>query len=370
MANYIVADIGGTNARFAISTTEGITDIIKYEYTEGDTINTIFDRYCAETKLDERNLNIKEAVFAVAGVPQDFSAHIFTNGHWSGAPVDFTNLPVDVDLINDFGAQSYALLALEDGDFQEIIPSENTFFPSRLIKQNSSNKSPISKLIGKLKAAFKKLTNGSLFVRNAQEQRLSVIGPGTGLGVAHISIVNGQYLVESSEGSHAPIPVKTEAEWKIVNALQKQFGFVSFETVASGPGLVRTFNAITGNAQPIEPKEIEHLARQKNPAALQTIDFFTRTLARLAATSNLMKKSKGGIFIPGGVLPKLGDLFNVEVFKKEFHANDLSDAANFTKTTGVYAVTNGDSGLLGAHAYAQYGKTGAIKTQPAALEAA
>lgn len=355
MANYIVADIGGTNARFAISTPEGITDIIKYEYQGNDTINTIFDRYCAETKLDERNLNIKEAVFAVAGVPQDFSAHIFTNGHWSGAPVDFTNLPVDVDLINDFGAQSYALLALKDEDFLEIIPSPNTFFPSALITNPPTSVN---------------ISNGSLFVRNAQEQRLSVIGPGTGLGVAHVSIVNGQYLVESSEGSHAPIPVKAEAEWKIVNALQKQFGFVSFETVASGPGLVRTFNAITGNAKPIEPAKIENLARQNNAAALQAIDFFTRTLARCAATSNLMKKSKGGIFIPGGVIPKLGDLFNVKVFKQEFRANDLPSASNFSKNTGVYAVKNGDSGLLGAHAYAQYGKNGVIKAQPAALVAA
>ncbi len=333
MTVYIVMDIGGTHARIALSTPEGLQKVEFFKCTKYDGPGAVVDAYCQKTRIEKP----AQGVFAVAGPMTTKDAHRVTNGPWSEHPVDFTNFGVESTLMNDFAAQAYATLVLTPEDYEVVVPGE-AFFPSVLLSQQT-------------------ITTDShhLIAKSLAGQRIVVMGPGTGLGVASAVVVDGKFLVLDCEGSHGPLPAKSEDEFAIFDRIRKEKGGpISFETVCSGPGLVSTYNAVAAGRHRIEdPEHIEALVKAKDRDALKTLDIFTRVMGRCAATSALVTNAQGGVVIAGGVIGKLGRAFNKEIFTQEFRANDLGKN-NILLHVPVHAVTNRNSGLLGAHAYAQF----------------
>jgi len=187
------------------------------------------------------------------------------------------------------------------------------------------------------------------------EHRVLVLGPGTGLGVANIVFAQGEFTVLDGEGGHAAFPSKSIEEAQLIEKLREKFGEVSFETICSGPGLVRTYNALSGDTEEIPPQSIVKLSQNGHEKAQKAVELFTRALGRCASAGALYNKSQGGVIIAGGLIGNLGPAFDVEVFRKEFQANDLSPDANFTRKTPVLVMKDDQSGLICAHAFAQFG---------------
>jgi glucokinase len=195
-----------------------------------------------------------------------------------------------------------------------------------------------------------------------------IIGPGTGLGVAqgHIG-PSGQYRVIDGEGGrltfsaqYRPDLENPDREYDIHRALSQEFGpYISLERVCSGPGLTNLYNAIVkitpGSNLPLDKKPnaiSDDAISGECLVCVEALDMFTRALARGAAMHTLGRNALGGVYIGGGIVPKIKDHFDASVFRAEFLANDLGPA-DFMKNVPVVIITEDDAGLMGAHAHAQ-----------------
>jgi glucokinase len=170
---------------------------------------------------------------------------------------------------------------------------------------------------------------------------LAVIGPGTGLGQVFLIWTNGRYLAHPSEGGHADFAPSTPIEYELHAHLAERYGHVSVERVVSGPGIIATYDFLTARAeQERHPDvqrametgqaalEISRLALSEgDPASVATLRLVVRTLASQAAGFALTVRAAGGVYIAGGIAPKILDALEeggfVETFKAKGRMSDL-----------------------------------------------
>jgi glucokinase len=378
MAKHLLADFGGTNARLILTDDAGALDDATLKTHKCADFNSPADIFKAYL-LEKNPADIDRVVLAVAGPVASPSAFRFTNNPEWGA-VDFQKMPADlglrvpIELINDFAAQSYATLLLGPKDYEVVAPGNGEpFYPSVWAR------SRMTEILNQ---------SSTIALRPANpKQRLAIIGPGTGLGVATAMVAGGQFQVIDGEGGHIRFPARTRSdgefpkskisgqyvyEQDVIRRVSKNKGNVSIsmETICSGEGIKTVFNSycyLTCFKEPKRPysaEEIVKLAaadlaslsepdRSFQVAAKATTDLLSRALGRVCAVVALTNKTQGGIVLSGGVLGKLGSLFNQEAFKEEFHRNDLG-INNFVKDVPVMLVKHAQPGLLGAAAYAQF----------------
>ncbi len=165
--------------------------------------------------------------------------------------------------------------------------------------------------------------------RDANAARV-VCGPGTGLGVAcfvprrKASFPSG--LAVASEGGHMTIAAGTPREVALIEVLGARFGHVSAERVISGPGLryiYESLTAIDGAALPeLGPygfAAITKLARSgRDPLASETMAIFSSLAGSFAGNLALAYGARGGVYLAGGVIPRLGALFDLRAFRRRF----------------------------------------------------
>jgi len=159
---------------------------------------------------------------------------------------------------------------------------------------------------------------------------IALIGPGTGLGVAglvpaHKGPVPSGPVVLASEGGHATLGPANDRESDILAFLRARFGHVSAERAVSGPGLVQLFEAICeleGEKPPrATPEGIVRRALDGSSAfCTETLQIFCALLGTVAADVALTFKARGGVYIGGGIVPKLGDAFAASPFRHRFES--------------------------------------------------
>ena len=340
-SNYaIVGDIGGTNFRLGLSTPSGIQNIREYNYTADDSPRSLITAYmetCNTPKF------ITRAVFAVATPSKDPRHIIFTNGPWKQRPVDFT-LDMPVAMLNDFAALTYSINQITDKDCSRLDDSAaKPFLPALRVTTPANN------------------VNVSKILFSSPAKRFSIVGPGTGLGASSGFVTeSGQFLVIDGEGGHTNFAPSNETELAIMQHLQYHDGLIiSKETVASGTGLPKVFNAYCEikniSARVNNGAEVTVYAQneknEKGRAAQWTLDLFAKTLGDCAATL-ILNNNAQTLFLAGGIVPKLGDLFNKAAFMGALHKNDLGQN-NFALNVPVMLIRHEHPGLLGAHAYAR-----------------
>lgn len=158
----------------------------------------------------------------------------------------------------------------------------------------------------------------------------AVIAPGTGLGEAGVYWDGEHHRPFATEGGHCAFAPTTSLDVQLLCYLQEQFEHVSWERVVSGPGLVAIYNFLVLNKNFDEPVWLKEKMLSQNKAAIitenvltadlcnQTVELFLRYLATEAACLALKHNAGGGIYIAGGIMPRLIKVLNNNLFHKWF----------------------------------------------------
>jgi glucokinase len=154
---------------------------------------------------------------------------------------------------------------------------------------------------------------------------LAALGPGSGLGVSALVPAADSWAVMSGEGGHVSMPAATREEQDVITLLRERFdGHCSAERVLSGPGLVNLYVALAelaGRGQPtVNPEDVTNLAKQGEPLARKTLAMFLAMLGTIAANLAVTTGAHGGVYIAGGIVPRLIDQLQKSEFRARFEA--------------------------------------------------
>lgn len=300
----LIADIGGTNARFARVSEVGLP-------TAARTLRVADHPGLAEAALayldGER---VAEAVLAVA-TPVESDDIRFTNAPWSfRTPELKERLGVGrIAVINDFVAQALAMPHLGQGEFEQIGAGEA--LPGR---------------------------------------PMAVIGAGTGLGVSGLVPGPNGAVALATEGGHVSFAPGNEREHALLRCLAARFGHVSDERVLSGPGLLNLAQALAEvegvPLQATTPEAVTREAREGSAICLETMRLFSELLGSAAGDLALTYGARGGVYLAGGLCLSLGELFDRAAFRRRFV--DKGRMRRYLEPIPTFLVTRGDTGLLGA----------------------
>jgi glucokinase len=154
---------------------------------------------------------------------------------------------------------------------------------------------------------------------------LATLGPGSGLGVSALVPASDGWAVVSGEGGHVCMAATTREEDDVIALLRERFdGHCSAERVLSGPGLVNLYVALAelaGRGTPtVKPADVTHLAKQGEPLARKTLAMFFAMLGTVAANLAVTTGARGGVYIAGGIVPRLVDALRKSEFRARFEA--------------------------------------------------
>lgn len=198
------------------------------------------------------------------------------------------------------------------------------------------------------------------------------LGAGTGMGVAWLIQQGDRYIPSASEAGHMDFAPADELQDRLLKFLREKLGHVSVERVLSGPGLTNIFNFLQADwgadgrggdwvnaGRPLQinleedgAAQVADLAFNHNqPTAVKAMDLFTEIYGAYAGNLALAGLSRGGVYVAGGIAPKIIDKLREGGFMKAFR--NKGRFASLMEEIPVYVVTNPKAGLLGASQEAQ-----------------
>ena len=318
----LVADIGGTKTILAVFSEESgpRRALIETTFPSKDypSLEAILTEFLADKEPAKENL--AEAVFGVAGPLLRGRAQV-TNLPWV---IDSQSLSQDlnfpVHLVNDLEAIASAVPFLGDGDLETINPGH--------------------------------AVHGGT---------IAVIAPGTGLGEAYLTWDGHGYRPHPSEGGHTDFAPTNPTELALLTYLQSRFGHVSYERVCSGSGIPNLYEFLRDTGRYSEPAWLKQAlaaasdqtpvilrAAQENKAEIAgaVLDLFVSILAGEASNLGLKMLATGGIYLGGGIPPRILP----QLKKPEFMAT-FSQKGRFAELLShvpVHVIGNPKVALLGA----------------------
>ena len=315
----LVADIGGTNARFALADPQAQLPLIDESVREFAVAEFPSLADAARHYLEQAGAQAQRGVFAVAGRVDGDEARI-TNHPWvisrsrTREMLGFD----DVHLLNDFAAQAMAISLYRAEDLVQI--------------------------------------GGTGWTPGAphESRTYAVLGPGTGLGVGGLVVRDGRCYPLETEGGHVSFPPGTPEEIRVLEILSAQFGRVSNERLICGPGLVNIHRALCEMAgvDPglLEPKDITARAAAGDALGMRAVDVFCAVFGAIAGDLVLTLGAWDGVFLTGGLVPKMLDSLRHSGFRQRFEYKGRF-SPNMARVPSL-AVMHPRAGLLGAAAYA------------------
>lgn len=178
---------------------------------------------------------------------------------------------------------------------------------------------------------------------------IGILGAGTGLGEAMVAFHHDEWVVISSEGGHADFAPQDDEQMRLLAALQKKYGHVSWERVISGMGLSNIYAFLTGRTE--EPARIAEMAVRGEPDAVRTFRIFVDVYGSEAGNMALRVLARGGIFLAGGVAAKNRGFFTdgrfIDAFRRKGRFSEL------LHDIPVDLIINEHVGLIGAAAMAR-----------------
>lgn len=183
---------------------------------------------------------------------------------------------------------------------------------------------------------------------------LAVIGPGTGLGVAGLLPTAQGWMAVPGEGGHASLSAADDFEAAVLAAVRREYPHVSAERLLSGIGLPVLHAAVAQVAGlPATAREASEVVagalQQRDPACLRTVDCFCALLGSFAGNVALTLGARGGVYIGGGIVPRLGEAFFSSPFRQRFEAKGRFQA--YLQAVPTLLITDTLAALTGA-AYA------------------
>ena len=188
---------------------------------------------------------------------------------------------------------------------------------------------------------------------------IALIAAGTGLGEALLHNVDGRLVPSPSEGGHADFSARTEREMSLVRHVTARYGRADVEHVVSGRGLINIHRATHSGScgagvdldEPSAPAVISAAAiEHRCPACVETLDLFVEAYGAESGNLALRSVSTGGLYIGGGIAPKILPALSTGLFMRAFLAKPpLEEMLN---RMPVKVILNSEAGLLGAAVYA------------------
>lgn len=310
MTERFVADVGGTNIRLARVTATGVDNIIKYQCQEFASLDVAIKQYFA----DLPQYSFTQGCIAIA-CPVLGDQVVMTNHSWAFSQVALKQQLglTDLFVINDFTAVAHSLPVLDASQVIQI-----------------GEGSPVP--------------NGNI----------AVFGPGTGLGVEHITMTTSGWQTLDGEGGHVDFAPVDEVDVVIWRYLQSEFGRASAEEVMSGRGILNIYRALAKDANAEvrfnEPAQItENAMLGQCDICVATLAQFCRIMGSFAGNLALNMATTGGIFIGGGIALRFVDYLKSSDFRVRFE--DKGQMSHYVKHIPTYLIAEPDHGLLGASAY-------------------
>ncbi|MGV6800894.1 MAG: glucokinase [bacterium] len=282
----LVADIGGTNARFAIAHYQGNT--IQLENVQSFRAEDYESpRDAAAAYLEAVRVRPENACFAMAA-PIDGEVIPFTNSHWliDKAQIKSTFALKHFTVVNDFYALAMGVPFLTKDKI-------------RSVKVGKKDKSA----------------------------PILVIGPGTGLGQALIVPCKGGEQIVATQGGHVAFAPASELEIEVLRLVAKEHPRVTAERLLSGRGLINLHRALCQIHDvprvSLQANEITEAAINGTlPVAKEAVTLFCAILGDVVGDAVLTTGAQGGAILGGGILPKMEEFFLHSPFLKRFQEKD------------------------------------------------
>lgn len=319
----LAGDIGGTNTRLCLA--EKVANKIHLLHEQRYASQQFPDFLHIVNDFLQRNASLSPdaACFAVAGPVREQQAQV-TNLPWQlDARQLKKHLSIEkLSLLNDFQAVGYGLATLSD----DQLVSLQTGQPE-------------------------------------QQARRALIGAGTGLGISSLVYQDNCYVPYSSEGGHVGFAPANKIQGKLLDYLQTSLDYVAYEHLLSGSGLEAIYrfflqengaaSRFSGSILQAADSAIEishHALLADDQVAVQTLDCFIDIYGAQVGNVALNYLATGGVYIAGGIAPKIIELLNSERFLAAFHRKGVM--SELMQRFPVKVIMEEKVGLLGAASYA------------------
>lgn len=325
MANLILAaDIGGTKTLIGAferaARRPQCRTARSYGTLEYRALPDIINQFLSDSSIDGRAIDV--ACFGVAGPVIDEAADL-TNVPWRvDARIIATTFGFSqVRLLNDLEAMAYSIPVLESSEVHVLQTG---------VRNESGN--------------------------------IAVIAAGTGLGEGVLHRINGRWVATPTEAGHSDFAARTEREIALVRDLTRRYGRADIEHVISGRGLLNIHPVAHGStpcsgAVDLDdagaPAAISSAALERRCAGcVETLDLFVEAYGAEAGNLALRTVATGGVFVGGGIAPKILPALTNGSFVRAFGAKPPLDA--MLRAMPLSVILNGEAGLLGAAAFANF----------------
>jgi glucokinase len=307
---WLVADIGGTNARFGLVEKPGSSPahVRVLRVRDHPRLADAARAYLAGTAGTAARP--VAACLAIAG-PVAGGRYRMNNGPWRGTAEEVrSELGLGhVEVLNDFAALALSLPSLTGDD---LVPVGEPGHP-------------------------------------VAGTPLAVLGPGTGLGVAGLVPCGAGWLPIAGEGGQADLAAADDREREILRLLVAETGSVSSELILSGPGLARLhrlLGLVMGvPAEPLTAADI--VAGRDDSLCAETLRTFCGLLGAFAGDVALTLGARGGVYLGGGVLPRIADVLAASDFRRRFAAKGpMRDYLRAIPTSLIVAATPALAGAV------------------------
>jgi glucokinase len=302
----LLGDIGATNARFALATESILGPVTTFEVNRFARFTDVVNLFLRDHSDRSR---LRHALFAIAA-PIDGERCVLTNSPWVIEAAELQAIfGLQAELLNDFAAVANSLPLLGPAD--------------------------LAKLGG---------------VVGDKTSPMAVLGPGTGLGVACLIRRADKPVVIASEGGHATLAATCDREDQIIQHLRQRFGHASAERALSGPGLENLYRAI-GALDKVETalqnatQITKSALRGECNVAVEALNVFCAFLGLFAANVALTFDARGGVYIGGGISPRIVDFMRRSQFRVRFEGKGRFQ--QYLKSIPVHVITHPAAAFIG-----------------------
>jgi glucokinase len=308
-----LADIGATNARFALLANGELGPVKTLAVARfarfADAAKNFLKEHKDFLRDHGQHEELVHAVLAVAG-PVENGRAVLTNSSWVIDAEDLCkSFGLAAQIVNDFEAVALSLPSLAAADVFAIGGGEAR-----------------------------------------RGEPMAVLGPGTGLGVAGLIPGLANAVVIPGEGGHATLAATDGREEDIIRELRRRFGHVSAERAVSGQGLENIYQAIAAigglDLPPLSATEITHRALgNESRVATEALEIFCAFLGSVAGNVALTFGARGGVYIAGGISPRILDFVGRSQFRNRFEAKGRFEA--YLKAVPTSVIVHPAAAFLG-----------------------
>lgn len=311
----LVADIGGTNARFALveNNSFDLIEVRSLICADYPGIVEAIEDYLDTVKIGQPERALISIASPVVG------DHVSMTNHVWRFSVDETRRALGwnaIQVINDFTALALALPHISE---------------SQCLKIGG----------GEIAAGHTK----------------AVIGPGTGLGVSGLVPCGEHWAPIEGEGGHVSYGPLNEREQAVIAVIRQSLNHVSAEALLSGAGISLLYRVVTkletGEARALKPREISELAiHEKCPKASEALSIFCEILGSVSGNLALTLGARGGVYLGGGILPEISNFLIESNFRDRFDQHGRF--SDYLRRIPVYLIETEYPALVGAMAALRY----------------